>query len=256
VQALLSRRGFLNFAVSGVLASAIPLQSIAQSNTNGKFKAVVFDAFPVFDPRPAMALAETVFPGHGQTLSSVWRTRQFDYQWLRALSGQYVDFWKATEDSLVFAAKSMHLELSTEVRDKLMAAYSHLTVWPDAPAALKTLRKAGIRLAFLSNMTRRMLEDGIRQSNLNELFEDVLSTDQIRSYKPDPRTYQMAIDSLKLKHEEILFAPFAGWDAAGAKWFGYPTFWVNRLGGPAEELGVVADGMGPDLNALVKFTLD
>jgi 2-haloacid dehalogenase len=66
----------------------------------------------------------------------------------------------------------------------------------------------------------------------------------------------MAIDSLKLKREEILFAPFAGWDAAGAKWFGYPTFWVNRLGGPAEELGVVADGMGPDLNALVKFTLD
>jgi 2-haloacid dehalogenase len=243
-------------AVSGALASAIPLQSIAESNRNGKFKAVVFDAFPIFDPRPAAALAEIVFPGHGQTLSNVWRTRQFDYQWLRALSGQYVDFWQATEDSLVFAAKSMHLELSTEVRDKLMSAYSHLTVWPDAPAALATLHRAGIRLAFLSNMTRRMLADGIKQSNLDGLFEDVLSTDQIRSYKPDPKAYQMAIDSLKLKREEILFVPFAGWDMAGAKWFGYPTFWVNRLGGPAEELGVVPDGMGPDLNALVKFTLD
>ena len=100
-----------------------------------------------------------------------------------------------------------------------------------------------------------MLEDGIKQSNLDGLFEDVLSTDQIRSYKPDPRAYQMAIDSLKLKREEILFAPFAGWDAAGAKWFGYPTFWVNRVGSPAEELGVVADAMGPDLNALVKYAL-
>jgi 2-haloacid dehalogenase len=105
-------------------------------------------------------------------------------------------------------------------------------------------------------MTRRMLADGIKQSNLDGLFEVVLSTDQIRSYKPDPKAYQMAIDSLKLKREEILFAPSAGWDETGADWFGYPTFWVNRLGVPAEELGVVADGTGPDLNAVVKFTLD
>lgn len=167
----------------------------------------------------------------------------------------YADFWKATEDGLVFAARSLKLDLSAEMRDKLMSAYSSLTVWPDVPSALGALRRAGIRLVLLSNMTRRMLDDGIKTSALDGLFEDVLSTDQIRSYKPDPRTYQMAIDTLRLKREEILFAPFAGWDAAGAKWFGYPTFWVNRLGSSVEELGVAADATGPDLNALVKFAL-
>jgi 2-haloacid dehalogenase len=63
----------------------------------------------------------------------------------------------------------------------------------------------------------------------------------------------MGIDAFKLKREEILFVAFAGWDAAGAKSFGYPTFWVNRLGLPAEKLGVTADAVGPNLTDLVTF---
>jgi 2-haloacid dehalogenase len=74
-----------------------------------------------------------------------------------------------------------------------------------------------------------------------------------RTYKPDPRAYQLGVDAFRLGREEILFAPFAGWDAAGARAFGYPTFWVNRLGLPAEELGEVPDAMGKDLTELVRF---
>ena len=83
-----------------------------------------------------------------------------------------------------------------------------------------------------------MLVDGLMRSGLNELFDDVLSTDAIESYKPDPRAYQLGLNALKLQREEILFMAFTGWAVAGAKWFGYPTFWVNRSGGPMEELGV------------------
>jgi 2-haloacid dehalogenase len=115
------------------------------------------------------------------------------------------------------------------------------------------LKGAGIRLAFLSNMTSKLLDAGIRNSGLEGLFDHVLSTDRVRTFKPDPRAYQMALDAFMLQREEILFVAFAGWDAAGAKWFGYPTFWVNRLGLPAEELGVVADGVGRDLDELVRF---
>jgi 2-haloacid dehalogenase len=63
----------------------------------------------------------------------------------------------------------------------------------------------------------------------------------------------MAIDAFQLKREEILFAAFAGWDAAGARGFGYPTYWVNRLNLPAEELGVTADATGRDLTDLARF---
>ena len=248
------RRDFLFLSAGSLIASVVPKPVTALVKTQTRFKAVAFDAFPIFDPRSVASLAEALFPGHGEALSNTWRTRQFEYQWLRALSGHYVDFWQATDDSLVYAAKSLKLNLSAVTRDRLMSAYSELTVWPDVPLALGALSKAGIRLAILSNMTQRMLEAGIQRSNLTGLFEHVLSTDRIRSYKPDPRAYQMAIDALKLPREEILFGPFAGWDAAGSKWFGYPTFWVNRLGNPPEELGVTVDAAGPDLSALVKYT--
>ncbi len=250
---LLDRREFLHLAAGGVVASALLSPLGAQAATQPQFRAIVFDAFPIFDPRPVFGLAETLFPGKGTDLSSAWRIRQFEYQWLRALSGHYADFWQTTEDGLVFAARLLQLELSPAKRAQLMHAYLGLKAWPDVPTALSALKEAGIRLAFLSNMTTKMLDAGIKNAGLDGVFEHVLSTDQIRAYKPDPRAYQMAIDAFKLKREEIIFAAFAGWDAAGAKWFGYPTFWVNRLNLPVEELGVAPDAMGRDLTDLISF---
>jgi 2-haloacid dehalogenase len=248
-----TRREFLHLAAGGVAASALRSPLEAQAAPEAPFKAIAFDAFPIFDPRPVFGLAETLFPGKGTDLGNAWRTRQFEYQWLRALSGRYADFWQTTEDGLVFAAKLLQLELTPEKRAQLMQAYLGLKAWPDVPSALSVLKEAGIRFAFLSNMTTKMLEAGIKNAGLDGVFEHVLSTDQIQAYKPDPRAYHMAIDAFQLKHEEILFAAFAGWDAAGAKWFGYPTFWVNRLNLPAEELGVAPDARGRDLTDLVSF---
>jgi 2-haloacid dehalogenase len=144
--------------------------------------------------------------------------------------------------------------LPPDATHKLMAAYTNLKVWPDVPSAIETLRNAGLRLTLLSNMIGSMLERGLKAANLDGAI-DILSTDAIRTYKPDPRAYRMAVDALRLKREEILFAAFAGWDVAGAKWFGYPTFWVNRAGNPMEELGVAPDGSGRDLHALAEFVL-
>jgi 2-haloacid dehalogenase len=216
-------------------------------------RAVAFDAFPILDPRPVFALAEQLFPGRGVELSNAWRTRQFEYQWLRALARQYADFWQTTEDALVFSAQLLKLELTAEQRDQLMGAYLRLRAWPDVATALEALKKAGVRLAFVSNATRQILEAGIRNARLEGLFDHVLSTDRIRTFKPDPRAYQLAVDAFGLSREQILFVPFAGWDAAGAKAFGYTTYWVNRLNLPVEQLGVMPDAMAPGLDELAAF---
>ena len=65
--------------------------------------------------------------------------------------------------------------------------------------------------------------------------------------------YQLGVDSLRLPREQILFVPFAGWDAAGAKTFGYPTFWINRLHAALEEWGAAPDGIGRDVADLLRF---
>jgi 2-haloacid dehalogenase len=98
-----------------------------------------------------------------------------------------------------------------------------------------------------------MLRAAIESAGLEGTFEQALSTDAVQTYKPDPRAYRLAIEALSMPRDRILFVPFAGWDAAGAKWFGYETFWVNRLGAPPEALGVKADGMGSNLDDLVAY---
>jgi 2-haloacid dehalogenase len=212
---------------------------------------VAFDAFPIFDPRPVFALADAMFPAAG--LSDEWRTRQFEYTWLRVASRHYADFWQVTEDALVFSASALKLSLSPGNRATLMHAYLRLKTWPDVVPALESMRKSGVRMALLSNFTESMLAANITSAGLDGMFEQVLSTDRCATYKPDPRAYQLGPDALMLTREEILFVPFAGWDAAGATLFGYPTFWVNRQTRPPEEMGVRPDGSGETLADLLTF---
>ena len=248
-----NRRECLTLVPGGIAAGVLLSTPVGQAATRPQIKALAFDAFPIFDPRPVFARVEQLFPGQGAELSNAWRTRQFEYQWLRALAGQYADFWQATEDALVFAATLLQLDLTSDKRTQLMEAYLGLQAWPEVLQALQALKSAGIRLAVLSNATPQILHAGIKNSKLEGLFDHVLSTDQIKTYKPDPRAYQMAMDAFGLRREYIGFVAFAGWDAAGAKWFGYPTFWVNRLHLPGEELGITPDAIGGNLNDLVSF---
>lgn len=256
----MTRRDFVASTAASMLAGSLvaatttttpPLR--AQTAAKVLIKAVAFDALAIFDPRPVSALAEQCFPGKGAGLIAEWRIRQFEYTWLRVITGRYADFWRVTQDALLFAARKLSLDLSPRQRDELMNAWLELKAWPDAPDALAALKKSGTQLALLSNFTPAMLEDCIRSAGLTGTFDHVLSTDQVKTYKPTPPAYQLGIDALRFARGQILFVAFAGWDAVGAKSFGYPTFWVNRLKLPAEELGEPADGMGSDLSTLAEF---
>jgi 2-haloacid dehalogenase len=248
------RRDFFNLVGGSIAAAGIAALSVkAHSRGPINIKAIAFDGFPIIDPRPVFARAEDIFPGRGAELSNAWRTRQFEYSWLRTMSGNYADFWQVTEQALVFAAKALQLDMSPAQQKQLMATYLDLKVWPDVAVALTMLKGAGIKMAFLSNFTADMLDAAMRNSGLEGIFEPHLSTDLVKAFKPDPRAYQMGVDAFRVPKEEILFAAFAGWDAAGAKRFGYPTFWVNRGNAPLEELGVAPDGTGTGLQDLVAF---
>lgn len=239
--------------LGGLASCTAAARPAASPSGPRRIRAIAFDAFPVFDPRPVAALAESLFPGRGAALIQAWRARQFEYTWLRALSGRYADFWQVTGDSLVFAARALGLDLGGGRRARLMDAHLELGTWPDVPEALRSLRMSGLRLAFLSNFTPRMLDVLVERSGLAGLFDHVLSTDRARTYKPDPRAYRLGVDAFGLPAHEILFVPFAGWDAAGAAWFGYPTFWVDRAKAPPEELGAPPEATGETLADLVEF---
>jgi 2-haloacid dehalogenase len=249
----LGRRDFLRLTTVSVAAGLLASAPLANAATRPKIKAIAFDAFPIFDPRPVFALAEEFFPGRGTELSNEWRTRQFEYTWLRTVSGSYVDFWHVTQDALRYAAKKAKIGMSQQQVSQLMDGYLNLKSWPDVAPALRLLKSEGVRMIILSNFTSQMQNSCVVHSGLDDIFEGLHSTDEVKAFKPDPRAYEMGIKAFNLDREEILFVAYGGWDAAGAKIFGYPTYWVNRLNLPPEELGVMSDGTAADLKGLAHF---
>lgn len=249
------RRAFLGFLTGAALVgahgragAAAPLRA-----ARGRIRAVAFDLFTIFDPRSVVAVAESIVPGRARELCESWRLRQFEYSWLHTSAGTYRDFHAITDDALTYAARAHGITLSGEARRTLVASYERLTPWPDSRDALQSMKRAGLRLAPLANFTPAMIENLLANAALRPLFDVLISTDRARTFKPDPRAYALGPALLGLPKEEIAFAAFGGWDAAGARWFGYPTFWVNRLGVPAEELPPGPDAVGSTLREVAAW---
>jgi 2-haloacid dehalogenase len=255
MNALLDRRNFIRLGTGAAAGAMLGSASFATVPANTETRAIVFDAFVLFDPRPLVALAEELFPGRGSELSNLWRTRQFEYTWLRTVAGQYADFREISGDALSFAATALGLTLDPHRRARLLDAYLQLKTWPDVPRALASLQRERIRLAILSNFTQQMLDANLKNSGLGGVFEHILSTDRVRHFKPSPHAYRMAEQGFGLARDRILFAAFAGWDAVGAKWFGFPTVWVNRLNSPAEELSIKPDVVCTDLSGVLETAI-
>jgi len=246
----LSRVGNLLSIFVGLLLFA---HANAQTPAQPRFKAVAFDYFVIFDANSVIPEAERAFPGKGADFTRMWRTKQFEYCFLRSITNRHADFFKVTEDALIYTAEAMKLDLTDDKRRRLLNAYLTLTPWPDAVDALRKLKASGVRIITIANFSERMLRANADHAGITDLFDTLLSTDVNGTYKPAPRAYELGMKQLGLKKEEIVFAAFGGWDAYGAKNFGYPTYWVNRFNLPAEELGIGADGTSNNMEGLLRF---
>jgi 2-haloacid dehalogenase len=240
-----NRRIFLSAAA---LAGVAGLARAASPTTT---RAILFDAFAMFDPRSIVPVAERELPGQGQAFADRWRATQFQYSWIRGVAEQYRDFTAITEDALSFAAKTLKLKLTKAKRARLMRAYHELEMYPDVPAGIEKLHAAGITPAMMTNLTGPMMQSNLDHAGLKNIR--IFSTEGAKTFKPHGRAYQLGVDGLRLPKEQIVFAAFGGWDAAGAKWFGLRTFWMNRFQQPEEQLGVSADATGPAFADLIRF---
>jgi len=212
---------------------------------------LVFDAYgTLFDVHSVTRLADSRFPGRGSALSQAWRTKQLEYTWLRSLMGRYDDFNVVTADALDWALESLELVAAGDSRTALLRAYRELSLFPEVRAALERLAR-GRTLAILSNGHPDMLDAVVDHNDLRVFFgERVFSVHEAGVFKPDPRAYAIATAALGLAPGATGFVSSNGWDAAGAKSFGFAVWWVNRGRAPIERLGSPPDGMVADLAEL------
>jgi len=200
--------------------------------------ALVFDAYgTLFDVQSVYALAETLAPGRGAAIAQLWRTKQLEYSWWSGLmtSDRFrrEDFAEITARALDYALQTLAIELPEPQRLLLASAYLALAPFADVTAALAAL--APRPRWILSNGTRAMLDPLVRASGLAAYLDGVMSVDEVDAYKPDPRVYRLAADRLRLEPSRVGFVSSNGWDAAGAKAFGFTVFWINRAGAPVER---------------------
>ncbi len=199
-------------------------------------KHAVFDAYgTLFDVHSAAAQHQKKLGDKAQTVSTLWRTKQLEYTWLRSLMQRYVNFSQVTRDALDYALES-HGIADESLRQDLLNAYQQLSCYPEVPETLQKLKQQGLGTAILSNGSFEMLGAGVRNSGLEELLDGVFSVETIRIFKPDPQVYQLAVDRLGCDPQEILFFSSNAWDVSGSATFGFQAVWVNRFGQAPERL--------------------
>jgi len=216
------------------------------------FHAVIFDAYgTLFDVHSVASLAEQLFPERGEALSQLWRAKQLEYAWLRALAGRYKPFWEVTRDALRHAGARLSLPLDAACESRLMNQYASLSAFPENLGALRRLRAAGLPLGILSNGNPGMIESSLRSAGMAGLFDHVLSAEQVRSFKTRDEVYALGPTAFGCPARRILFVSSNAWDAIAAGWHGYATFWINRGGLPAEQLDAAPDHEGRLLTDVV-----
>jgi 2-haloacid dehalogenase len=212
-------------------------------------RACVFDAYgTIFDFASAAARSTDALGDAAARLTALWRDKQLQYSWLRAVQGRHADFWQVTGDALDFALDTLGLT-APGLRDRLMRLYLALDPFPEVPEMLRRLRAAGLPTAILSNGSPEMLAAAVENGGLAGLFDHLLSVELVGVYKPHPKVYRLACDRLGIAADAILFVSSNAWDVHAASAFGMRTIWCNRYGqrrerlpgGPDREIGSLAE---------------
>ena len=192
-----------------------------------KAKAIIFDAYgTLFDVNSAANSCKKEIGENWESFSNYWRTTQLEYTWLRSLMDRHKDFWTITEDSLDKSMKKFNINLS--LKKDLLSLYKKLSTFPEVMDVLKKLKNEKVKLAILSNGTYDLLEELVVKNQLENIFDDIFSIEDVKVFKPNSKVYNLPIKRYNFEKDEIFFLSSNTWDVSGAGNFGFNAIWVNR----------------------------
>ena len=190
-------------------------------------KAIVFDAYgTLFDVNSAAEKCKGRIGDKWEGFANFWRTTQLEYTWLRSLMKRHKDFWQITEDSLDKSMKAFKIDSS--MKSELLNLYKVMSPYPEVKEVLKRLKEKECRLAILSNGTPTLLNELVKSNNLENIFDDLFSIEEVGIYKPDSKVYDIPIKKYQIKADKVAFLSANTWDVSGGGSYGYNAIWVNR----------------------------
>ena len=215
-------------------------------------KAIIFDAYgTLFDVNSAAEKCKDKIGDKWEGFANFWRTTQLEYTWLRSLMNRHKDFWQVTEDSLDKSMKAFNID--PLMRDELLSLYKVLSPFKEVPEVLKILKEKNFKLAVLSNGTPTLLKELVKSNNLDNVFDDLFSIEQVGIYKPDSKVYDMPIQKYSIEKDEVAFLSANTWDVSGGGNYGYQSIWVNRNKNIFDNLDYKPKNEIKDLSELIKL---
>ena len=190
-------------------------------------KAIIFDAYgTLFDVNSAAEKCKDKIGDKWEEFANYWRTTQLEYSWFRSLMDKHKDFWQVTEDSLDKSMKVFNID--SLMRDELLNLYNILSTFPEVKDVLNNLKEKNYKLAILSNGTPTLLNELVKSNNLDSIFDDIFSIEEVGIYKPSSKVYDIPIKKYQIQKDEIVFLSANTWDVSGGGNYGYNAVWVNR----------------------------
>ena len=217
-----------------------------------KTKSIIFDAYgTLFDVNSAAEKCKDKIGDKWEGFANFWRTTQLEYTWLRSLMKRHKDFWQITEESL--DKSMMAFNIDPKMKNELLNLYKVLSPFQEVPETLKLLKEKNFKLAILSNGTPSLLNDLVKSNNLNNLFDDLFSIEEVKIYKPHPKVYDLPIEKYKIKKNEVAFLSANTWDVSGAGNYGYQSIWVNRNNNIFDNLDYKPNNQIKNLSELINL---
>ena len=213
-------------------------------------KAIIFDAYgTLFDVNSAAEICKDKIGDRWEPFANFWRTTQLEYTWLRSLMRRHKDFWQITEDSLDKSMKAFSID--PKMKNELLNLYTTLSSYKEVPQTLKILKEKKFKLAILSNGTPSLLNQLIKSNNLDNLFDDLFSIEDVKIYKPDSKVYDIPIKKYQIEKNEVAFLSANTWDVSGGGNYGYNSIWVNRNKNVFDKLDYTPNFEIRDLSKLI-----
>ncbi len=213
-------------------------------------KAIIFDAYgTLFDVNSAAEKCKGKIGDKWESFANYWRTTQLEYTWLRSLMNRHKDFWQVTEDSLDKSMKAFKIDIS--MRSELLDLYKILSTFPEVKEVLNSLKEKNYKLAILSNGTPALLNQLVKSNNLDSIFDDIFSIEEVGIFKPSSKVYDIPIKKYQIQKNDVVFLSANTWDISGGGNYGYNTIWLNRNNNTFDNLDYKPQNQVKDLSELL-----
>lgn len=192
-------------------------------------KTLAFDIYgTLIDTHGVVVELQKLVGDRAMVFSELWRDKQLEYSFRRGLMCNYKNFAECTRDALEYCCLMFDCDLSNEQKQQLMSRYAVLPAFPDVREGLEQLKDAGFRMYAFSNGARAAVESLLENADIENYFIDIVSVDEINTFKPNPKVYHHFLQRADTKAEDTWLISSNAFDVTGAISAGLKSAWIKR----------------------------